>query len=595
MRGGIPNDYPRPQFFRKDWMSLDGEWQFELDLSNSGEERGMQEKTPLACAIRVPFCPESPLSGVGCRDFIPACWYRKDFALPPEWSGRRVLLHFGAVYYRCRVWINGSPAGEHMGGHASFALDITELLSAGENSLVVQAVSDVRDGLQPSGKQSQKYASYGCYYTRTTGIWQSVWLEAVAQSYVSSYRYEPDIANRRLNCRFEIVNPREDLTLTLRASYQGAPEGEVELRTCGPVAQCALPLEELHLWEAGKGRLYRLTLALCASGEVVDRVESYFGMREVCVRNGRFLLNGAPVFQRLVLDQGFNSQGVLTPPDDELRRMDILRAMRLGFNGARLHQKVFDARTLYWADRCGYMLWGEYPSWGLDTRRDEALVPFTQEWLEVMKRDISAPSIVGWCPLNETDAVSSMGLTKAIYRLTKAMDPARPVIDTSGWTHCGETDIFDYHDYTQDPAEFAAHVREYAAGVPGRPFAWIPGMYPYADAPGPEIICHGEGLAVSEFGGIGWTGADGDAWGYGAHPASEAEYLERLAALCRALNTAEGLCMSCYTQLTDVEQEQNGLYTYDRKIKFPEEALREGILAGVPEEDRPGAPEIFEL
>ena len=590
----LPSDYPRPQFFRPSWMSLDGEWQFELDLSNSGEARGLPEKAPLDGTIRVPFCPESRLSGVEYTDFIPACWYRRSFALPEEWAGKRVLLRFGAVYYRCRVWVNGQAAGVHEGGHASFALDVTRLLAPGENAIVVQAVSDVRSPLQPSGKQSPRYGSFGCFYTRTTGIWQSVWLEAVAPTHVEKYRYVPDIANGQMLFEFSISDPVPGMQLSLMACYQGEPMGAMTFEASGDAVRGALPLRAVRLWEAGKGRLYTLDVELWADGKRLDAASSYFGMREVGLRDGRFLLNGKPLFQRLVLDQGFNPGGVLTPPDDDFRRDDILRSMALGFNGARLHQKVFDARTLYWADRCGYLLWGEYPNWGLETEREDALTHFIPEWLEVMERDISAPSVIGWCPMNETSTRSSLAVLRTIYHLTKAVDPTRPVIDTSGWTHCGETDIFDYHDYEQDPATFAAHVAVYADAKAGAPFGQVPGTYPYPHGRGPELISRGQPVAVSEFGGIGWTG-EASGWGYGSNPATAEAFLERLGGLCRAVNTAPGLCMGCYTQLTDVEQEQNGLYTYDRRPKFPVEQLRERILEGVPEAERPAPAEIFEL
>ena len=595
MRQSIPGDYPRPQFYRPDWLSLDGEWQFQLDLSNSGLERGLPGREPLEGVIRVPFCPESRLSGVGYTDFIPACWYRRRFALPEEWAGKRVLLHFGAVYYRCRVWINGAEAGSHEGGHASFTLDITALARPGENTIVVQAESDVRDPMQPSGKQSPRYGGFGCFYTRTTGIWQSVWLEAVSDAFVESYRYAADIANCRLLCRFGIRGAGADLTLRLRAEYQGKPAGEMRLRVSGDAARCALPLNALHLWEAGKGRLYALYIELWDGEMPVDCVQSYFGMREVAAKDGKFLLNGAPLFMRLVLDQGFNPEGVLTPPDDDFRRDDILRAMALGFNGARLHQKVFDARTLYWADRCGYLLWGEYPNWGLDLEREAALTRFTPEWLEVLARDSSAPSIVAWCPINESETRSSMAVERAIYRLTRAVDPTRPVLDASGWTHSGETDIWDYHDYEQDPAVFAEHARAYASAAPGEPFPHVPGTYPYVNRKAPRLISHGQPVLVSEFGGIGWTGASDDAWGYGVNPRTPEEFIDRMGGLFRVLNTTPGFCGLCYTQLTDVEQEQNGLYTYDRQPKFPIATLRDRVLEGVPEDRRPGPAEIFEI
>ena len=572
-------EYPRPQFQRAQWQCLNGEWEFELDQGASGEARGLQHQAHLSGRINVPFCPESRLSGIGHVDFIRGCWYRRDAEIPAAWLEGRVLLNFGAVYYECAIFVNGRLAARHAGGHSSFTVDITEYAHAGVNSIAVAAYSDVRSPLQPVGKQSIPYGSAGCSYTRTTGIWQSVWLEPVSARYMGGFRLTPDAANACLD--IEIALPRGARgRLTARAGYKGRAVGSAACECAGQSARLRLELDEKHLWDVNAPELYDLRLELDEDGRCVDAVDSYFGLRDICIRDGQVLLNGRPLFQRLILDQGFNPEGIITAPSDEELRADIARSQAMGFNGARMHQKVFEARYLYWADRMGYLLWGEYPNWGMEIRDGNALPRFITEWLEIMKRDWSSPALIGWCPFNETQLDGDAELLRMVYRLIKQLDPSRLCIDTSGWAHCGETDIFDYHDYLQDTATFAEHCAAYGAVKPGEPFALLSSQYPYMHGRAPEYISHGEPVMVSEFGGIGWRmPAEGEslpdnAWGYGNGPRTGQEFIERLDGLTAALLNAKGVWGFCYTQLTDVEQEINGLYTYDRRPKFDPETIR---------------------
>ena len=317
-------------------------------------------------------------------------------------------------------------------------------------------------------------------------------------------------------------------------------------------------------------------ITLMQDGVSVDTVRSYFGMRSITISQGNILLNGKPLYQRLVLDQGFYPTGVITAPDDAQLRGDIERSLALGFNGARMHQKVFEARYLYWADRMGYLLWGEYPNWGLNVENGEGLLSFADEWREILTRDLSSPSVIGWCPFNETSLRTDLYLLQTVYRMTKTLDPTRLVIDTSGWVHCDETDVFDYHDYEQDPAVFRAHVEQYAASQSGKPFVHVPGLFPYMHQTPREIIGNGQPIFISEFGGIGWNAQEdnANAWGYGANPHTEEAWLTRLGGLLDAVLRTPGICGFCYTQLTDVEQEINGVYTYDRRAKFDVNQIR---------------------
>ncbi len=553
--GSLPRpEHPQPQMERSAWRSLNGAWQFAFDFGRSGLDRHFERRDALDTTITVPFCPESVLSGVHYTDFIPAVWYARAFTLTPEELSGRVLLHFGAVDYEAHVFVNGEPAGTHRGGYTSFCFDITDLCRAGENRLSVYAEDDNRSGKQPHGKQCESFDSQGCDYTRTTGIWQTVWLEFVPETYIQSVQYYSNITEGTLLVQAKLCGAG---TFTVKASFEGRPCGEASARAENGFAAVTLPLSELHLWDVGRGNLYDLTLTFGG-----DSVKSYAGMREVRIEGRRVLLNGRPVFQRLVLDQGFYPDGIYTAPDDSALVRDIELSLAAGFNGARLHQKVFEPRFLYHCDRLGYLAWGEMANWGLDYSDPAALEAFLGEWLDAVGRDFNHPSIVGWCPFNETwdregrrqlDSLLAM-----VYRVTKQLDPTRPCIDTSGNFHV-VTDIYDVHDYEQDPASFAAHYEAFRTG----------GAF-YDEHAARQQYDGKKPMFVSEYGGIKWN-PQGDvekAWGYGDGPATEEAFIERYRGLTEALLSNPNMFGFCYTQLYDVEQETNGLYTYSREPKF---------------------------
>ena len=536
------SEYPRPQFVREGWMNLNGTWQFEIDHGNSGRKRGLLEKKTLEREILVPFCPESKLSGVGYTDFMAAVWYKRSFTLPVEAAGKRVILHFGAVDYLTEVWVNGKSVGTHKGGYNSFCFDITDALCEGENEITVCAQDDTRSPHQPSGKQSPKYESFGCFYTRTTGIWQTVWLEWVDPCYIKEVYLTPHASEGTLDVRVVTSQP---CTLKAAASYKGAAMGEASAASDGCAAQATVALSEKHLWNVGEPELYDLELTLEKDGKTVDTLKSYFGLRSVWFDGMKFMVNDKPVFQRLVLDQGFYPDGIYTAPTDEALKGDIELSMAMGFNGARLHEKVFEARFLYHADHMGYLCWGEMANWGLDHSEDCALADFLNDWIPAVKRDYSAPSIIGWCPFNETwdqnNRAQRDDVLRMMYRITKAMDPTRPCIDTSGNFHV-ETDIFDVHDYEQDPEKFASY---YKAGTP----------LLYDRFKNRQTYVPGLPVFVSEYGGIWWSDTDKDGWGYGERVKSREEFLARYKGLTDTLLDNPDHFAFCYTQLTDVEQE----------------------------------------
>jgi beta-galactosidase/beta-glucuronidase len=591
---GIPRpEYPRPQLVRPDWMNLNGTWAFEMDHGRSGRARGLDKTAALSGTIVVPFCPESELSGVGHKDFMASVWYKRTVVLPRTWLSGRVLLHFGAVDYDTEVFVNGVSAGRHRGGYASFSFDITELVKPGENVLTVCAEDDNRSGLQPRGKQSALYHSHACDYTRTTGIWQTVWLESVPDTYLQTVKYVPDPANAVVHVEALLNRPATGGCLTARASLNGEAAGLGTGIVTGNRCRLTLPLSVCRLWEPGAPHLYDLSLTLSGNGadgeSLSDQVDSYFGLRSVSWDGHSIQINGRPVFQRLILDQGFWPDGIYTAPsDDELRR-DIERGMAMGFNGARMHEKIFEARYLYWADRLGYLVWGEQANWGLDITGPMGLERFLPEWLEAVRRDFNSPALVGWCPFNETwDERREGGIgsipqddevLRQIYLVTKALDPTRPVIDTSGNYHV-VTDVFDIHDYEQDVAAFAAKFEDMRTGGRMQPDGTMEsGGTVYTTYPDRQRY-GGQPYFVSEYGGIWWNPAQAGSasWGYGSRPRSEEEFLDRFAGLTNALLDNPNICALCYTQLTDVEQETNGLYTYAREPKFNPGFIR-GIVS----------------
>ena len=436
MMQGIPRpEHPFPQMEREQWLNLNGEWDFAFDFGKSGRDRGFFKKGEYTRKIMVPFCPESRLSGIEYKDFIPAVWYRRFVTITEEQRNSTVLLHFGAVDYKAVVYINGEETGTHEGGYSSFSFDITEYLKAGRNEIVVYAEDDNRSGKQPKGKESSRYDSFGCDYTRTTGIWQTVWLEFVPKSYIRTIKYYPDIHNGILHIAADITGTG---SFFVHAYYEGRLCGScdtiVSKADCGNV-RLALKLNEIHLWEAGCGRLYDLELEL-SDGENSDKVKSYAGLREVRLDGYKFLLNGTALFQRTVLDQGFYPDGIYTAPSEEALIRDIRISMGLGFNGARLHEKMFEPRFLYHCDRMGYLVWGEHANWGLDLSDPSALHAFMKEWLEAVERDFNHPAIIGWCPFNETWDYEGRkqydDTLRLIYRMTKQRDATRRCIDTIG-------------------------------------------------------------------------------------------------------------------------------------------------------------------
>ncbi|MCB1103110.1 MAG: beta-galactosidase [Opitutaceae bacterium] len=588
------SEYPRPQFVRADWLCLNGPWQFEIDQGDSGLDRGLVAK-PLKQRITVPFCPESKLSGIGNTDFLNAVWYRRDVMIPKVWKGRRILLHFQASDYDTFVWANGVEVGRHRGGMTPFSCDLTAQAVPGKKvTLVVRARDNARESM-PSGKQSWVHGNSGCHYTRTTGIWQTVWLEPVPRrAHLLRPKITPDVANARFSIEQPIAGAQAGLIYRARL-FTGKKQIAETSCQCGggfyPRLDLNVPAEHVRLWSPEDPHLYDIELELvdAASDRVVDSARSYAGLRSVFIDDMAIKLNGKPVFQRLVLDQGYYADGILTAPTDAALVRDIKLSLAAGFNGARLHQKVFEERFLYHCDRLGYLVWGEFSDWGLGGmepvrgwwKNDDGTVvrggnhngsdypaTFLTQWMEALMRDYNHPSIIGWCPLNESLRRMDERITnhddvmRGLFVATKAADFTRPVLDISGYSHTvAESDVYDAHDYDQDPKTFKQRHDGLLRDEP----------YVRDELLLNNIAWRGQPYFVSEFGGIRWNPREqsGSAsWGYGNAPKSLEEFYTRFEGLCAALLDNPRMFGYCYTQLTDVFQEQNGIYFFDRKKKY---------------------------
>jgi hypothetical protein len=602
----IESGYPRPQLVRQDWTDLGGPWDFAADDADRGLGAGWETGDgPFGQVITVPYPPESPLSGIGDRGFHPVVWYRRQLVAPPRAAGERTLLHFGAVDYAAHVWVNGRLAGRHEGGHTPFSFDITDLLSRAEPAvLVVRAADDPADPYQPRGKQDWREVPHGIWYHRTTGIWQPVWLETVPRCHITALSWHPDLAAGRVSAEVELSRAAAvGSTLRVRlvlgdevlAEQSAAVAGRhVRLHLAVPAMDNAWERDRL-LWWPETPTLIGAELELAApaahepaadeprAGETgagepgaggTDRVSSYLGLRTVGVGDGRFLINGRPRFLRLVLEQGYWPQSHLAAPSPQALRDEAKLARSLGFNGVRLHQKAEDPRFLYWADRIGLLVWGEMPSpAGFSVQATRRL---TAEWQEVVLRDRSHPCVVAWVPLNESWGVPDIAsepaqrdLAAALYHLTRSLDPTRPVISNDGWQQV-DGDIWTVHDYAPSGRGLNERYGSEQAVAASLAARW----------PGPNRVVfdgapdRGQPVMLTEFGGLTYAADADDTWhGYGS-VATTGDLIGRLADLVGAVCASDTLAGYCYTQLTDTEQERNGLTYADRTPKVKPGQLR---------------------
>jgi beta-galactosidase/beta-glucuronidase len=578
--------HPRPRLTRDRWIDLNGQWGFGYDDADEGlDGRWFEHPEKFDRTITVPFCPESKLSGINDKSYHPYLWYRRSFTERPP-AGGRLLLHFGAVDYRAHVWVNGKLVATHEGGHSPFSADITAALTPeGEQVIVVRAEDQPLDMTQPRGKQEWLTEPHVIWYHRTSGIWQPVWLEPVADVHIENFHLTPDIATSTVTVE-ATFNRKAQGWLALTLAKDGKALAAQQVRVSGttlktvvhiPSGDNGVSRADLY-WTPGSPNLIDVAADLISdAGDKLDQVESYFGLRTVGFDRGRFLLNDKPTFLRSVLEQGFWPDSHLTAPSPEALKREVELIKSLGFNAARIHQKVEDPRFLYWCDKLGLMLWGEMAN--AYEFSPAAVDRFTREWLSVVDRDRSNPCIVTWTPLNESWGVPDISLSKAqqdyasaLYHLTKALDPSRPVISNDGWEHT-RSDILGVHDYTQFPEQIAS--RYYTPEQVEKTLA----------GPGPQrkrLLLEpgdrrGQPVMLTEFGGLSFHPASGEPWFGYATANSEQEYLAMVEGLFDAIHDSPELAGFCYTQITDTLQEKNGLFNERREPKLPVDKLRDII------------------
>ena len=570
--------YPRPQLVRERWTSLNGPWDFAIDFDASLTDPRQVEWTS---QIEVPFAPETAASGIGRTDLFHASWYRRAFDVPAG-AAPNVLLHFGAVDYRATVWVNDQLVGTHEGGYTPFTCDITAAVAGRPRSeLVVRAEDDPMDLEKPRGKQDWSLTPHSIWYMRTSGIWQTVWLERVPATWIERIRWTPNLERWEIGCSVWCAGRSANgLRLRVRLASGGVMLTDDVYSVTGRDTHRRIVLSDPGiddsrnelLWSPARPQLVDAELTLeGAGGAIVDRVRSYTALRAVAVDGNRLVLNGRPYPLRLVLDQGYWPESGSTAPDDAALKRDVELAKAMGFNGVRKHQKIEDPRYLYWADHLGLLVWTEMPSAYRFTT--ESIRRTTREWMDVIARDESHPCVVAWVPFNESWGVPNLPTSHAerhyvrgLYNLTKTLDPTRPVIGNDGWESVA-TDIIGIHDYDADPARLA---RRYQAEDV------LPRVFRRERPGGRTLVLDGkrhlnQPLVLTEFGGISCSTAAGD-WGY-VNVASAAALEQRYRALLEVVHSLSVFAGFCYTQFADTYQEANGLLHGDRSPKFPLDAI----------------------
>ena len=579
-------EHPRPDFMRDTFFNLNGVWQFAFDDADEGvSKEWMKPGFSLPMEITVPFAYQTKMSGIGPTDEIhPIIWYRRTFSVPQEMQGRRILLRFGAVDYACDVYVNGKKAGSHVGGYTPFVLDVTLLLTECENDLCLRVV-DHPDCTQPRGKQYWERGLMGCWYTPVSGIWQTVYMEAVGAVGMRYIHITPDIDQHMATAEIALdAIPQEPLTVELTVSFEGQVKRVVTATTVDRIVRVPIEmimkgdLDPFRVWAPGSPNLYDLRVRLLKGGDALDQVDTYFGMRKIERRDGRIYLNNSPLYQKLILDQGYWPDSNITPPSDEAIRLDLQYILDFGYNGARKHQKLEDPRFYYWADKMGVLVWGEVPSPYDFT--DETVRNLADTMFGFIERDFNHPSIICWVPLNESWGVRQIYADKRqqaagrmLYHLTKAADGTRLCSSNDGWEQV-TTDICALHDYADNKDTIAQHFAD-RSEVETHACDWRP-CYANTEKPTGQ-----EAFMVTEYGGIAFEniGIQGEmggmqTWGYHGKVTDEEAFFARFKAVTDGVREIPYCQGYCYTQLTDVMQEINGLLTPDRKPKMDVERVR---------------------
>ncbi|QHQ59841.1 glycoside hydrolase family 2 [Anaerocolumna sedimenticola] len=580
MRSYIKN-YPRPQFVRDSWVNLNGSWDFAFDDKNCGEDEKWYMEFKPDTKIQVPFTYETKLSGIQDEKKHENIWYKRIISLSEkELLSNKIMLHFEGSDYITKVWVNGSFAGVHTGGYVRFTFDITKFVTPGENTVVVKA-EDTFDRQQPRGKQRWMPDNFGCWYVQTTGIWKTVWLEYVPKVSLTKVKMTPLLTEGLLDLEFEVntLEFKPDLLLEVTISFG---ENLINRELLSVLDKNVLTKINVYsktfdwgikTWSPDHPDLYDICFRLIQNGEVLDEVASYFGMREIRIENTNILLNGEPLYQRLILDQGYWKDSHLTPPDEEALIEDIDKIHQLGYNGLRKHQKVEDERFLYWCDVKGMLVWSEVPA--SYQFSDYAIHQFTKEWMDIVVQNYNHPCIITWTPFNESWGIPQVEVntmhqhfTEAIYYLTKSIDKFRPVIVNDGWEHT-ISDIITLHDYEEEGEVFYNRYINHKEAILSTEI--YHSRHKSAMANGYEY--KGQPIIISEYGGIAFNNDD-SGWGYGNKVNTEEDFIRRFDNITTALKRVPFICGYCYTQVSDVQQEINGLMDMDRNFKVNPDEIR---------------------
>ncbi|PJN88552.1 glycoside hydrolase family 2 protein [Bacillus sp. mrc49] len=586
------HEYPRPQFVRSSWVNLNGEWAFAFDDENKGlMENWFNKNLETNKTIQVPFVYQSKLSGIEETGFHPYVWYQKEFSLPEEMRNKKNILHFGAVDYEASVFINGKLVGRHEGGHTSFSFDITPYLNKGKAQMITIRVFDPQtDETIPRGKQYWKQQSEVIWYTNSTGIWQTVWVESVNPSHIETVRFTTDLDNGTVIINAEVSEFKVGQFLRYKIYFKDELIANDSVQLVESHTQRAVELYQQHIfrtsfhfhdetwaWSPESPNLFDVVLELEQSNETLDRVESYFGMRKIHTERGMVYLNNKPYYQKLVLDQGYWPDGLLTAPSDEAYKEDIRLAKEMGFNGCRKHQKIEDPRFLYWADQMGYLVWGECAAAPMYS--EKAASRITKEWIEIVERDYNHPSIVTWVPINESWGVPHIHLNKqqqahslALYYLIHSLDTTRLVISNDGW-EMTKTDICAVHHYQHGTSIEFEKYRSFVDDLSTKDNL-LDSMSTKWSIYAKGYQHQGEPILLTEFGGIAYKVGESEGWGY-TSSSTEDEFINDYARVMAAVQQSRSIHGYCYTQLTDVEQEINGLLTYDRQPKCDLNKIKE--------------------
>lgn len=587
---GNKKEYPRPQFVRENWHNLNGTWQFAFDDHDKGlDERWYDENRDLSGSIEVPFVYQSELSGIGDKTSHEIVWYKREIILDKKECRECVLLHFEAVDFQTQVFLNGQMIGEHTGGYTPFSFDITPYLREGKQTLALRVWDPTYDEEIPRGKQFWEDESSGIWYTRSTGIWQTVWLETAAKKRIENVKFTPLFDEGKVRIQCDGTGTDRGDILEYRILFQGSEivEGTMRFIAESLIFDVDLIQNKIfrtnfhnggYCWTPETPNLFDVTLKIAAqNGECTDEVQSYFGFRKIHTENGKIYLNNKPYYQKLVLDQGYWPEGIMTAPDDDALRYDIEIAKKMGFNGCRKHQKMEEQRFLYWADRLGFLVWGECASAPVFSKKSVDYL--MTGWREIIDRDYNHPCVIVWVPLNESWGVPMIHnnemeqhFSQALYHYLHAVDHTRLVVSNDGWDTT-VTDICAIHNYAHGQKDEVMKYQIYKEALSTRETLLS------QPSTGWDIYARGfknrgEPIMLTEFGGIGYDVSGEKGWGYTSVDSEDA-FIEDYDRIMNAVRASKGLCGYCYTQLVDVEQEINGLLTYDRKPKCDLQKLYE--------------------